>query len=78
MKQLFKRFIQLPYPEKLFVLRHPFIIRKIWEITTYVQKIAATMAQDPALDSDANGGQVDAFRHAFCADHDADYTNPKI
>ena len=60
-----KRFFKLRYPEKIWVLSHPFIALKATKTSSEAQKNANQLINDPILDGDYNGGQVDAFRHAF-------------
>jgi hypothetical protein len=60
-----KRFRKLSCPEKRWVLFHPFVAKKAWEITQESQNAARIAESDSTLDGDNNGGQVDAFRHAF-------------
>lgn len=61
----FKKFSHLSRPEKCWALRHPFILKKTWNITQHVLKITDSIAEVKTLDGDKNGGQVDAFRHAY-------------
>lgn len=58
-------FHTLSRPEKCWVLLHPFIAKKAYHITKRVQAVADSLMKTPTLDGDANGGQVDAFRHAY-------------
>lgn len=60
-----KKFFKLPSPEKCWVIAHPFIAKKTLRITDTSLKISLDMKKDSLLDGDANGGQVDAFRHSF-------------
>jgi hypothetical protein len=62
---IFKKFISLRSPEKIWILKHPFIARKAYKITQEVQRISNEMIKDTTLDGDYSGGQVDAFRHAL-------------
>lgn len=54
----------LSYPEKYWVLAHPFIAGKTYYITKEAKKMAAQVAEYNSIDKDSNGGQMDAFRHA--------------
>jgi hypothetical protein len=56
---------KLSKPEKHWVYAHPLIARKAFRITQSVLLSAKTEEQDSKLDGRANGGQVDAFRHAY-------------
>ena len=62
---LFKKFCGLSRPEKCWVIAHPFIAKKIWKITQKVLEITDSISKISTLDGDKNGGQVDAFRHAY-------------
>lgn len=59
-----KSFKSLSYPEKYWVLTHPFIAGKTYYITREAEKMAAQAAEQNSIDKDSNGGQMDAFRHA--------------
>ena len=58
-------FRQLSCPEKRWVLFHPFIAKKTFRLTQKARAISKEMAKNSLLDGDENGGQVDAFRHAY-------------
>ena len=58
-------FLHLSCPEKWWVVTHPFVANKARKITTGVIRISEEMKKDSLLDGDADGGQVDAFRHAY-------------
>lgn len=60
-----QQFRQLPGPDKRWVIAHPFIAKKAAAVSQQVQSTAKAMQADTLLDGDANGGQVDAFRHAL-------------
>ncbi len=60
-----QKFRKLYYPEKIWIITHPFLIFKTMRISETVQKIAKEMEKDNDLDKDGNGGALDAFRHAF-------------
>ena len=51
--------------QKRWVLFHPFIAKKAYRVTQTVLAETAEIKKDTALDKDDNGGQVDAFRHAY-------------
>ena len=61
----FKSFKSLSRPEKIWVIFHPFISKKAYHISKEATKMADNLANDRQLDGDKNGGQIDAFRHAF-------------
>jgi len=52
-------------PEKCWALFHPFVAKKAYRITVEAYETAKQVAQDKMLDGDGNGGQADAFRHAY-------------
>ena len=62
---VFKSFFKLSRPEKCWVMRHPFIAKKAYIKTQEVLVITDSIAKTTILDDDKNGGQVDAFRHAY-------------
>ncbi len=64
-KNKLQQFIMLSMPEKCWVIFHPFIAKKAWEITKTAQSTSKALMQDTVLNADPNGGQIDAFRHAF-------------
>ena len=59
------RFKNLSRSEKIWVYTHPFIAKKSFRITIKAMEITNEVAKDKKLDGDINGGQVDAFRHAY-------------
>lgn len=58
-------FKKLSCPEKWWVFLHPFIAKKAYRITTEARAVSKEMENDSLLDHDADGGQVDAFRHSY-------------
>jgi hypothetical protein len=52
-------------PEKWWAITHPFVACKAYKLTVKAREASRKMADDSLLDHDANGGQVDAFRHAY-------------
>ena len=60
-----KMFCKLSGPEKAWVIFHPFIAKKTWKITEQARMETKSLLLDPRLDGDEDGGQLDAFRHAF-------------
>lgn len=58
-------FHKLSCPEKRWVIFHPFIAKKAFLLTNEARSAAKEMGSDSLLDGDENGGQVDAFRHAY-------------
>ncbi|MEI6864762.1 hypothetical protein [Flavicella sp.] len=61
-KQGFKN---LSSPEKCWVIFHPFKAKRAYRISLQAQKTSDSIAKTTLLDQDKNGGQVDAFRHAY-------------
>lgn len=60
-----QQFNKLSRPEKCWVISHIFVAGKAWKITQFVRLQTDSVQKSNILDGDANGGQVDAFRHAF-------------
>lgn len=58
-------FRNLSSPEKCWVLFHPFKAKRAYRISLNAQRISDSIGKTNLLDQDRNGGQVDAFRHAF-------------
>lgn len=58
-------FKSLSSPEKCWVLLHPFKAKKAYKISINAQKTSDSISNSNTLDQDRNGGQVDAFRHAY-------------
>ena len=44
---------------------HPFIAKKTFHLTQQVIHVCDSLLKDSTLDADPNGGQLDAFRHAY-------------
>ena len=61
----FHQFWKVSRYEKCWAIKHLFIANKAWKITKYVRLVTDSIAKSGKLDGDADGGQVDAFRHAF-------------
>jgi hypothetical protein len=60
-----REFKKLSCPEKKWVIFHPFIAKKTFHLTQLARAVAKEMKSDSLLDGDENGGQIDAFRHAY-------------
>lgn len=58
-------FYHLSGPEKRWVFFHLFIAKKAYRLTQEAREVSKEMTTGNILDSDENGGQVDAFRHAY-------------
>ena len=64
-KSAWYQFKKLSKPEKCWVISHPFVARKALHFTQIARKQTDSIQHNPMLDGDANGGGVDAFRHAY-------------
>lgn len=64
-KLIFKQYKNLSSPEKKWVIFHPFISKNVYKISEKAVHVADSLIVDTLLDGDLNGGQLDAFRHAF-------------
>jgi len=60
-----KKFGRLSGPEKCWVIFHPFVAKKALKISVKTREITAKIQQNKVLKGDGDGGQIDAFRHAF-------------
>ena len=60
-----KKFRQLSGPEKCWVIFHPFVAKKALKISEKTREITKEIKRKKVLTGNGNGGQVDAFRHAF-------------
>ncbi len=58
-------FKTLTPPEKRWVITHLFVAGKAYKISKEAKHVADSLLNDTILDGDNNGGQVDAFRHAY-------------
>lgn len=58
-------FKKISRPEKWWVVLHPFVAKKAYNISREARSISKEMEQDTLLDHDPDGGQVDAFRHSY-------------
>jgi len=52
-------------PEKYWAITHPFVFKKAIKITRHVLAVTDSIKHLTILDGDADGGQVDAFRHSY-------------
>lgn len=59
-----KAYFHLSGPEKRWVLFHPFISKKVYHCTERARFVTDSLKNNPIL-KDGNGGQLDAFRHAY-------------
>jgi len=60
-----QQFKKLSCPEKTWVIFHVFKAKKAFNISKEAQRVTDSVAKTPLLDGDKNGGQVDAFKHAY-------------
>ncbi|WP_243739359.1 DUF6973 domain-containing protein [Flavicella sediminum] len=60
-----QKFSKLSKPEKCWVYLHLFKAKKAFKISMEAEKTADSIQKTRLLDQDKNGGQVDAFRHAY-------------
>lgn len=60
-----KGFFKLSCPEKRWVIFHIFIAKSTYKISVEASQKAKELLSDTLLDGDLNGGQLDAFRHAY-------------
>lgn len=58
-------FKKLSRPEKCWVISHIFVANKAYKISSFVRSVTDSLKKSNILDGDADGGQVDAFRHSF-------------
>jgi hypothetical protein len=59
-----KNFSKLSAPEKRWVVAHPFAAKKAFEATQRARAVTDSLSRNGIL-KDGNGGQLDAFRHAY-------------
>ena len=64
-KTIIQKFKELHFHEKLWVIFNPLSAKKGIQVTAEARIIANEMINNPLLDGDYNGGQVDAFRHTL-------------
>ncbi len=60
-----KEFHRVSCPEKWWAIFHPFIAKKAFRLTEDARLASREAIKNQWLDNDENGGQVDAFRHAY-------------
>ena len=58
-------FLKLSCAEKWWVIGHPFVAKKAYKITIEARLMSDSLKNHKSLDGDANGGQIDAFRHSY-------------
>jgi hypothetical protein len=57
-------FFQLSRPEKCWTIAHPFVAKKAWVCTQQARAATDSLEKNGTL-TDPDGGQLDAFRHAY-------------
>lgn len=60
-----KSFKNLSCPEKWWVIWHPFVAKKAFNVSLLARQKTDSIKQNTVLSGNGNGGQVDAFRHTF-------------
>ncbi|WP_369048232.1 hypothetical protein [Tenacibaculum sp. UWU-22] len=60
-----QRFKKQSFSTKKWVIFHPFKTKKALIISNEANRVSDSIAKTSLLDGDKNGGQVDAFRHAY-------------
>ncbi|HRS40336.1 MAG TPA: hypothetical protein P5292_14240, partial [Bacteroidia bacterium] len=56
---------RLSKAEKRWVIGHLFVAKRAYRISLEARDLATKLEQDARLDHDKDGGEVDAFRHAY-------------
>lgn len=59
------KFRRLSGSEKCWVIFHPFVAKKALKISEKTRDITKEIKRKKVLTGNGNGGQIDAFRHAF-------------
>ena len=62
---MIRSFWKISWPEKKWVITHPFISSKAFRSAKDARQLAQKLLNDSLLDADPDGGQIDAFRHAY-------------
>ncbi len=60
-----RKFKTLSFPEKCWVVSHPFVAKKALIVSEIARKETKNVIEGKLLTGSGNSGQVDAFRHAF-------------
>jgi hypothetical protein len=58
-------FKKLSRPERWWVIAHPFKAKKAFQITQHVQAEVDSIKKAGIIGTDASGGKLDAFKHAY-------------
>jgi len=62
---ILKKFFSMHFPEKCWIVRHVFVAKAAWSISSEAQIMTKELLDKNQLDGDPDGGQIDAFRHAI-------------
>ncbi len=60
-----KNFKKISCPEKWWVIWHPFVAKKAFNISQLARQKTDSIKQNEILKGNGNGEQVDAFRHTY-------------
>ena len=60
-----KRVKKISFPEKIWAISHPFVVKKAYKITLHTRAVVRQVKSDSVLIGRGNGLQVDAFRHTY-------------
>ena len=60
-----ENFKKLSCPEKRWVVFHPFVAKKAWQLSLEARTVTAEVKQQQILKGIGNGDQLDAFRHTY-------------
>ena len=61
----YKNFKKLSCSEKRWVVFHPFVAKKAWQLSLEARTVTAEVKQQQILKGIGNGDQLDAFRHTY-------------
>ena len=63
--RLSRAFKDLSKPEQNWVVFHPFKAKKAYKVSLETERIKDSLAAQQLIINDNNGGQLDAFKHAY-------------
>ena len=63
--QTLRSFTKLSRPEKCWIYFHPFVAKKAYNISKHALDVTSEIKKVKIIDTIENGGQLDAFRHAY-------------
>lgn len=64
-QNIIRTFFSISTPEKIWVITHPFIAKKVHIISLDAKAQAKILITDSVFFGTGNGDKIDAFRHAF-------------